>query len=146
MSPNANPASCRICLTIVLPRRLVVLMQLLRAWIECFAAPRRARVRPSPPLAAALALVGLLAPLAVGSVSATELLEARVTAGAETVLQNAGGTVRLERARVDATDHQTFFVPEPGALWQLGSGVGLLALLSSRRRSVASRSSSAVGS
>ncbi len=28
----------------------------------------------------------------------------------------------------------TAFVPEPGALWQLGSGIGLLALLSGRRR------------
>ena len=94
-----------------------------------------------------LAILLLLAPLGAGTVSATELLEAKVTAGAETVLQNAGGTVRLERARVDATDHQTFFVPEPGVLWQLGSGVGLLALLQARRRrSVASRSSSAVGS
>ncbi len=112
----------------------MVRMWLLCAWIECFAALRGVRVLPISPFATVLALVGLLGALAVGTASATELLEAKVTAGAETVLQNTGGTVRLERARVDATDHQTFFVPEPGALLQLGSGLGGLALLHARRR------------
>ena len=30
--------------------------------------------------------------------------------------------------------NRTAFVPEPAALWQLGSGIGLLALLAGRRR------------
>lgn len=102
------------------------------------------------PLARALARAAALAVstlLVAGTAPATELLEARVTAGAETVLQDTSGTVRLERARVDATDHPTFFVPEPGALVQLGSGVAALVLMHTRRRRrVVSRTSSAVGS
>ena len=42
----------------------MVLMRLLRAWIKDSAALRGVRVRPIPPLAAAIAPVGLLAPLA----------------------------------------------------------------------------------
>jgi hypothetical protein len=78
--------------------------------------------------------VGLLAPLAAGTASAVELLEGKVTVGAAPVLQNVGGTVRLEQPQVNEVDRTTFFVPEPGALWQLGSGIGLLALLAGRRR------------
>ena len=73
--------------------------------------------------------------------SPTQLLEARVTAGAATVLQNAGGSVQLRHPQLGLV-----FVPEPGALWQLGSGVGLLAGLYARRRRIASRRPSAVGS
>jgi hypothetical protein len=79
-------------------------------------------------------LVALLTPLMAGTASAVELLEGKVTVGAAPVLQNAGGTVRLEQPQVNAVDRTTFFVPEPGALWQLGSGIGLLALLAGRRR------------
>ena len=93
-----------------------------------------------------LGLLGLLALLLPATAGATELLEAQVSAGAAPVLQNAGGTVRLEQAQVSATDHPTFFVPEPGALWQLGSGIGGLALLHARRRRVAAGRSSAVRS
>jgi hypothetical protein len=84
--------------------------------------------------------------MTAGIVSAAEMLEGKVIVGAVPVIQNTGGTVRLEQAQVSAVGHQTFFVPEPGVLWQLGSGAGLLALLSSRRRSVASRPFSAVES
>lgn len=93
-----------------------------------------------------LSLLGLLGLLVPAPAGATELLEAKVTTGAAPVLQNAGGTVRLEQAQVNATDRPTFFVPEPGALWQLGAGIGGLALLYTRRRRVASRCSSATGS
>jgi hypothetical protein len=103
--------------------------------------PRR-RLRGVLALTAALSLATVLA---AATASATDLLEGRVTAGAETVLQNGGGTLRLEQPQLDATDRPTFFVPEPGALAQLGSGVGMLALLHARRRRVASRPSSAVG-
>lgn len=85
-----------------------------------------------------LALAGLLTALAAGTAASVELLEARVTAGAAPILENVGGTVRLEQPQVNATEHKTFFVPEPGALWQLGSGVGGLALLYARRRRRAS--------
>lgn len=84
--------------------------------------------------------------LMTGTASATELLEAKVTSGAEPILQNTGGTVRLERARVDATDHPTFYIPEPGALVQLSFGLGGLALLHTRRRRVVARHFSAAGS
>ena len=92
------------------------------SWVRCF-----------------VFLVGLLALLLAGTASAIELRDAEVTVGAVPVLQNAGGTVRLEQPQVNAVGHQTFFVPEPRALWQLGSGVVLLALLSTRRRRAASR-------
>jgi hypothetical protein len=85
-------------------------------------------------------LVALLVPLAAGIASAVKLLEAKVTVGAVPVLQDAGGTVRLEHPQLSASGgHEVFFVPEPGVLWQLGSGVVLLVLLSTRRRSAASR-------
>ena len=68
--------------------------------------------------------------------SDNSLLDAKLTAGAELVLQNAGGTVRLEQPKVDGYGDATFYVPEPVALWQLYSGVALLALLYKRRRRV----------
>ena len=92
-----------------------------------------------------LGLLGLLALLVPATAGATELLEAKVTAGAAPVLQNGGGTVRLEQLQVNAVGHRTFFVPEPGVLWQLSSGIGGLALLHARRRRAASRRSSARG-
>ena len=70
---------------------------------------------------------------AVTGASATELRDAEVVAGASPVLENASGTVRLEDARLGRLG-ATVFVPEPGALWQLGSGIGLLGLLAGRRR------------
>jgi len=113
------------------------------------AAPSSLLKRPRRRLHGVLALTAALSlatVLAAATASATELLEGRVTAGAETVLQNGGGTLRLEQPQLDATDRPTFFVPEPGALAQLGSGLGMLALLHTRRRRrVASRPSSAVG-
>ena len=94
-----------------------------------------------------LAVVGsLVLLLLTETASATELLEAKVTAGAKLILQNTGGTVRLERARVDATDHPTFYVPEPGALMQLSFGLGGGTLLHARRRRVVARYFSAAGS
>ena len=79
-------------------------------------------------LGAAVALLGARAS------SAVELLDGKLVPAASPVLQNTGGTVRLEGSQLDAVGRRVFFVPEPGALWQLGSGVGLLALLHSRRR------------
>ena len=85
-------------------------------------------------------LVGLGMALALpgaGAASATELLDGELVPAATPVLQNAGGTVRLEQSQLDAVGRRVFMVPEPGALWQLSSGVGLLALLYSRRRTAA---------
>lgn len=90
-------------------------------------------------------LIPLLAALAAPGF-ATELLDARLTAAAAPVLQNAGATVRLEQPQFNGMGHRTFFVPEPGALWQLGSGIAGLALLQARRRRrVAVQFRSAVG-
>jgi hypothetical protein len=79
-------------------------------------------------------LVGLLAPLMAGTASAIELHDAELVAGGSPVLQNASGTLRLEDVRLGRLAPPVFFVPEPGALWQLNSGIGLLALLARCRR------------
>ncbi len=80
-----------------------------------------------------LGLLGLLALLLPAAAGAVELRDAELVAGGTPVLQNGAGTVRLEDARLGRVG-PTVFVPEPGALWQLGSGAGLLALLARRRR------------
>ena len=93
-----------------------------------------------------LAYVGLLAVLVTGSTGAVELLEARVTVGAVPALESAGSTVRLEQPKLGASGHPVFTVPEPGALWPLGSGLGWLALLHARRqRRVVLRASRSAG-
>jgi len=76
----------------------------------------------------ALALVLLLPAIA----AAVELRDAELVAGGHPVLQNGGGTVQLEDARLGRLGPPEF-VPEPRAFWQLGSGFGLLALLTGRR-------------
>ncbi len=80
-----------------------------------------------------LCLLGLLALLLPATAAAVELRDAELVAGGNPVLQNGAGTVRLEDARLGRVG-PTVFVPEPGALWQLGSGAGLLALLARPRR------------
>jgi hypothetical protein len=80
-----------------------------------------------------MALVGLLAALATGTAWAVELRDAELVPGGSPVLQNGAGTVRLEDARLGRLG-PLVFVPEPGALWQLGSGIGLLALFARRGR------------
>ena len=82
-------------------------------------------------------LVGIgvaVALLGTWAASATELLDGELVPAASPVLRNAGGTVRLEGSQLDAVGRRVFFVPEPGALWQLGSGITLMALLAGRRR------------
>lgn len=74
-----------------------------------------------------------LAPLAAGTGSATELRDAELVAGGSSKLQNGSGTVVIEDSRLGRLGPPAF-VPEPGALWQLGSGIGLLALLVRRQR------------
>ena len=71
--------------------------------------------------------------IATGADAATELRDAELVAGGSPVLQNGTGTVRLEDGRLGRLG-PLVFVPEPGALWQLGSGIGLLALLARRHR------------
>ena len=78
----------------------MVLMQLLRAWIEGFVALRGVWVRLIPPLVAAIALVGPLPPLVVGTASAVELRDAELVASGAPVLQNGTGTVQLEDSRL----------------------------------------------
>jgi hypothetical protein len=79
----------------------------------------------------ALALLGAL--LALGAASAVELRDAELVAAGSPVLQNAAGTLRLEQGRLDAVGRRVFVVPEPGMLWQLGAGAGLLLFLARRR-------------
>ena len=92
-------------------------------WFFRLGAARRAQ---------ALALLGAV--LALGAASAVELRDAELVAGGSPVLQNGTGTVRLEDARLGRLGPPVFVVPEPGVLWQLGSGIGLLAFLAGRRR------------
>ncbi len=108
-------------------------MRLPRTWIQGSAAFGRVRVRPIPPLAAILALVGLLAPLAAGTASAVELRDAELVAAGSPVIQNGSGTVQIVDSRMSRLS-RGIYIPEPGAVWQLGSGIGLLALLAERRR------------
>jgi hypothetical protein len=77
-----------------------------------------------------LVVVGLLAPLTAATAWAVELRDAELVAAGSPVLQNGTGTVRLEDGRLG---RPAVPLPEPGALWQLGSGIGLLALLARRR-------------
>ncbi len=70
--------------------------------------------------------------IATGTHAATELRDAELVAGGSPVLQNGTGTVRLEDGRLGRLGPPVL-IPEPGALWQLGSGIGLLALLARRR-------------
>ena len=77
--------------------------------------------------------VGLLALLVAGTASAVELRDAELVASGSTALQNASGTVQLVDSRMSSLGPPVF-VPEPGALWQLGAGLGFLALLAARRR------------
>jgi hypothetical protein len=81
-------------------------------------------------------LVSLLLP---GANAAVELRGAELVPGGSPVLQNGTGTVRLEDARLGRLGPPVF-VPEPGALWQLGSGIGLLALLAAGLLAFAGRS------
>ena len=74
-----------------------------------------------------------MAALAPATALAAELRDGELVASGSPVLQNGSGTVRLEDARLGRLGPPVF-VPEPGALWQLGSGIGLLALLARRRR------------
>ena len=81
-----------------------------------------------------LPILALVLSLLLPSVAAAvELRDGELVAGGSPVLQNGTGTVRLEDARLGRLGPPVF-VPEPGALWQLGSGIGLLALLAGRRR------------
>ena len=78
-------------------------------------------------------LLGLLAVLVTESAGAVELRDAELVAGGSPVLQNGTGTVRLEDARLGRLGPPVF-APEPGVLWQLGAGIGFLALVTARRR------------
>ena len=70
--------------------------------------------------------------IATGVHAATELRDAELVPSGSPVLQNGTGTVRLEDSRLGRLGPPVF-IPEPGALWQLGSGIGLLLLLARRR-------------
>jgi hypothetical protein len=79
-----------------------------------------------------IAMMGLVALLAAGTASAVELRDAELVAAGSPVLQNGSGTLRLEDGRLGRLG-PLILVPEPGALWQLGSAIGVLALIAGRR-------------
>ena len=76
-------------------------------------------------------------PTATPAPPTVQLLDAELVAAGSPVLQNGSGTLRLEDGRLGRLGPTVFVVPEPGALWQLVSGIGLLALLAKRRRRTA---------
>jgi hypothetical protein len=82
-----------------------------------------------------LAFACLLALLLPASAGAVELRDAELVAGGSAVLQNGGGTVRLQDGRL-GTLPVPVAVPEPGVLWQVGTAIGVLAFLRHRRRAV----------
>ena len=79
-----------------------------------------------------IAMMGLVALLAAGTASAVELRDAELVASGSPVLQNGTGTLRLEDSRLGRLG-PLILVPEPGALWHLGSAIGVLALIAGRR-------------
>ena len=81
-----------------------------------------------------LSLIVMLIVLGSAPLEAAELLGGRVGSGANPVLHGAGTGVRLEQARVGATDVPTFYVPEPGVHRPLGLGVALAMFMSTRLR------------
>jgi hypothetical protein len=90
-----------------------------------------------PALSAAAELSVNWSGRAVGA-SEIQLRDAALVAGGVAVLRNVTGTVRLESGRLGRPGPAAF-VPEPGTLWQLGPGLGLLALLAGRRPTKISR-------
>jgi len=79
-----------------------------------------------------LAQLGMLVALVPGAARAVELRDAELVVGGSPVLQNGAGTVLLEDSRLGRLG--PVFIPEPGALCHLGSGIGVLVLLASHRR------------
>ena len=80
-----------------------------------------------------IAMAGLVVALAAGTASAVELRDAELVAAGSPVLQNGTGTVQLEDSRLGRFG-PLILVPEPGALWQMGSAIGVLMLLAGPRR------------
>ena len=68
-----------------------------------------------------------------GGAAAVELRDAELLAGAERVMQNSAGSVRIVDARLGRVA-ALVFVPEPDARLQFGFGSALLYLLAARRR------------
>jgi hypothetical protein len=86
------------------------------------------------PFTKSLVRAGLLCLLLLaGGAAAIELRDAELLAGAERVMQNSAGSVRIVDARLGRIG-RLVFVPEPDAQLQLGLGGALLYLLAVRRR------------
>ena len=64
---------------------------------------------------------------------AVELRDVNIVAGAATVLENAGGTVRLEHPQLDAKGRPFLVVPEPGTALLMGLGLAWLVWLVMRK-------------
>jgi hypothetical protein len=76
-------------------------------------------------------------PTATPTALIIQLLDAELVPAGSSVLRNASGTLRIEGSRLSRLAPTVFIVPEPSALWQLGSGIGLMALLARRRHRTA---------
>ena len=102
-------------------------------WTNCPSLMYGVCVLSLHPTTKILSLACLLALFLPTSAGAVELRDAELVAGGLSVLQNGGGTVRLEDGRL-GTLPVPVAVPEPGVLWQAVTALGVLAFLRSRRR------------
>jgi hypothetical protein len=89
------------------------------------------RSLPASIRSARLRRFALIACAALIPVAATavDLLDAEVRIAGGRVVEDAGQTIRLEAPRVASIERRGYALPEPGGVFQMGFGIGAIALL-----------------